>query len=124
MSELQAAGKTAGGTIPPFRVLINSSGEVVVATGPTVQPIGCSQDTSAVDGDLLPCYFLNQRLKLEAGAAIAENAKVMATAAGKIITYVSGAGNFPIGIAVEPADADGDIIDVDVNADLNPQVVP
>lgn len=120
----QAVGRIAGGTIPAFRCLINSSGEVVVATGATVQVVGCSQDTTAVDGDSIPMYLPNQRLKLTAGAAIAENAKVMPAAGGKIVTYVSGNGNYPIGIALQPAGADNDVIDVDVRADLNPQVVP
>lgn len=124
MSELNASAKTAGGTLPPFRIVINSSGEAVVATAATDQPIGCTQDTSAVDGDLVPIYLLNQRLKLQAGAAIAEGVKVMAAAGGKIVTYVSGNGNYPIGITLEPASADGHIIDVAADADLNPQVVP
>lgn len=47
---------------------------------------------------------------LTASAAITAGAKVMSAAAGKIATI--GAGANPIGIALETATADGDIIDV------------
>jgi hypothetical protein len=107
-----AVNATAGGTIPTYSLLINSSGSVVVSTAETDVVLGCSQNESAVSGEDLAMHLPGQIVKLRASAAIAKYAKVMPAADGEIATYVADTGHFPIGTALDAAAADGDIIRV------------
>lgn len=107
---LDATSKTAAGTIPSFRILVNSSGSVIVAANNTTPSVGVSQDTSAVSGQKLPVYGPGQTVKLTASAAIAAGARIMAAADGKIATWATGAGRYSQGYTLEPAAADGDVI--------------
>ncbi len=67
--------------------------------------------TDAVSGDSVGVYMRPTGVQqLTASGAIAIGAKVVAAAAGKIQTIASNSN--PIGIALEAAAADGDVIDV------------
>jgi hypothetical protein len=103
--------ETAGGTIPKFSLVKLSSGEAVVCAAATDKPYACTQDHSAVDGDLVTVEFDTDRVKLTASAAIAKGAEIMPAAGGKIATYSAGAGVYKVGIALEAAAADGDVIE-------------
>lgn len=103
---------TAGAAVSKFSLLQNSSGNAIVATAATQLIIGASQDTSADSGEKFPMYLGGQVLKLTASAAIAAHVRVMATTGGKIATFSSGAGVYSVGIALEAAAADGDVIEV------------
>lgn len=94
-----------------------TGGRLVVVTGAlTVGPAGA--DSAAVvgvagfdakSGDSVTVYFGSVQ-RLVASAAIAAGAKVVSAATGKAATI--GANANPIGLALEPATADGDVIDV------------
>lgn len=103
---------TAGAAVGQYLLLQNSSGNVIVATAATQLIVGCSQATSAASGETLPMYLGGQVVKLRASAAIAKHARVMATTDGEIVTFTSGAGVFAVGIALEAAAADQDVIEV------------
>ena len=66
----------------------------------------------AASGDPVGAMALGKS-PVVAGAAIAKDAQIMVTAAGKVITHT--AGNVCVGRALEAAAADGDVIDALVN---------
>jgi len=92
----------------------NSDGEWEICAGATQIPLGSVQGSAATAAsDPLTCKLLNApgSHKLVAGAAIARGASVCAIAGGKIDDSAL-AGSYEIGIAVEAAAADGDVIEV------------
>lgn len=108
---------TAGGTIEAYRVVRMNSTTVdsVIASTAIADPsIGCSTAVAAT-GDNVAIQFGGIAM-LTASAAIAANAEVMVTAsgAGKIST-AAGATARAIGIALQAALADGDVIPVLLN---------
>ena len=54
-----------------------------------------------------------------AGAAVTRGDRVMATAAGKLITFVAGAGNAVVGIAKQTTTADGEEFEVELSGPAN-----
>jgi hypothetical protein len=94
-------------------------GRLVVASGAlTVAPAGADANNvvgvaafDAVTGETVTVWTRAGGVqRLVASAAIAAGARVMSAATGKIATI--GAGANPIGIALQAAAADGDVIDV------------
>lgn len=110
---------TSGAAVGQFRLLQNDSGNVIQATAATQLILGASQDSAADSGEKFPMYLGSQVLKLTASDAIAKHVRVMATTAGKIVTFSSGAGVYAVGVALEAAAADGDVIEVLFNPSLN-----
>jgi L-asparaginase II len=102
---------TAGATVSPYRLLQDSSGNVIHATAATQVVLAASGASGADSTENIACKLPGQRVKLTASASIAKHARIMATTAGKIVTFSSGAGVFCAGYALEAADADGDVIE-------------
>lgn len=111
------AGFIAGGTIAQYRLvkLDSTQGQVVVTSAITDVGVGASMQ-SASSGDTVPVQTFG-KVKLTASAAISIGAEVMPTAAGsgKVMTS-AGATAVSIGLALEAAGADGDIIEVMLTA--------
>lgn len=106
-------GFIAGGTIAQYRAvkLDSTAGQVVAATAITDNTVGASM-VSASSGQTLSVQTFG-KVKLTASAAITLGDQVMVTAsgAGKVST-AAGATAKSIGVALEAASADGDIIEV------------
>lgn len=105
----------AGGTIAQYRAVVLSAANTGTAgSAITDSPIGASLN-SAVTGELVGLQAFGDA-KLTASAAIAVGAQVMVTAAGAgKVSTAAGATAKSIGIALEAAGADGDIIAVRLN---------
>jgi hypothetical protein len=103
----------AGGTIVKNRVVVLDSTEGQVVAGSAIAGVGlgCSLN-AAVAGEQVKVQTMGIA-KLTASAAITLGAEVMVTAsgAGKVST-ASGATARAIGVALQAAGADGDIISV------------
>lgn len=102
---------TAGAAIGKHILVKLSSSKLAVA-GATEQPIGTLEDESFADGDVRAVRLLSAQgtIKCVAGAAVAEAAVVYGIAAGKVDDVADS--NVRVGIALEAATADGDIIEV------------
>lgn len=113
-------GFIAGGTIAQYRavVLDSTEGQVVAGSAITNVPVGASMTSATSGGTVLVQPF--GKVKLTASAAISLGAQVMVTAsgAGKVST-ASGATAVSIGLALQAAGADGDIIEVLLHAGPN-----
>jgi len=85
---------------------------VGVTTSTTVPPTGLTT-ADVADGSSTAAAVsvaVSGVANAEAGAAVQEGVAVMATTAGKVITCTSG--NVALGLALEDAAADGDMISV------------
>lgn len=104
---------TAGGTIAQHRLvkLDSTAGQVVVTSAITDLAIG-AVNISAVSGDPVPVQTMGV-VKLTASGAITLGDEVMPTSSGsgKVVTS-SGATAKSVGVALEAALADGDVIAV------------
>ena len=100
---------TASGTIARFDRVKFASDKVAVAGASDVD-VGVATEAAAAD-DVISVWLRTKQgtMKMKASAAIATGAEVEAAASGKIATKSSGTA---IGIALEAAGADGDIIEV------------
>jgi hypothetical protein len=102
---------TAGAAIAQhLRVKISS--EKLAAAGITDRDIGTLAEASFADLDVVPVNLANKQgtVKMVAAAAITMGALVYTAASGKV--SVSAQTAYPIGIAMEAALADGDVIEV------------
>lgn len=110
MSVNETGKKTylAGATVAANRLVALSSGNVIHATA-NVQPIGVSLNGGA-SGAPIAVKLLNPTVEVTASTSISAGAYVTPTTDGKAVT----AGNTQeaVGIALEAAGADGDIIEV------------
>lgn len=108
-------GMVAGATVAQYRLVKGgaSIGLAIPTTAITEVPIGASMQGAAT-GETFPIQQRG-RAKLTAAAAITLFAEVSANSAdgGKIIAS-SGSTAVSIGVAMEAAGADGDIIEVDL----------
>lgn len=104
-----------GAAVSAKRLLKLSSGEVVHNTvTATDDPIGVSQ-YAAADGDALAVRFINDdgTFEITAAGAITAGAEVYAADDGKVQALPAAAATYrKIGIALEAATADGDIIEI------------
>ena len=100
---------TAGGALVQNRLVVLSAGVLDYADAYT-PAIGTLEDTTFASGDLVCVRLLpgEGTFKMMASAAITSGAYVYQTASGKI----DDVGFIPVGIALEAASADGDIIEV------------
>lgn len=108
---------TAGGTIAQYRLvkLDSTEGRVVATSGITDLAVGASME-SATTGGLVSVQNAG-KVKLTASAVVTLGDQLMATAsgAGKVST-ASGATAKSIGVALQAAGGDGDIIEVQLFA--------
>lgn len=107
-------GFVAGGAISQYRAvkLHTTEGQVVAASAIADVAIGASMDAATASGQLVTVQT-SGKAKLTASAAIALGAQVMVTASGSgKVSTASGATAVSIGIALQAAGADGDIIEV------------
>lgn len=104
---------TAGGTIPKYAAVSISSGEVVVTTAATADPIGIALD-SAVDGDLVPVCEIGHCKAIATDGNIAVGELLSGVADGKVDTNAGTAGHYYFARAREASGADGDYIEVTV----------
>lgn len=100
---------TAGAALVQNRLVVLSAGVLDYADAYT-PAIGTLEDTTFASGDLVGVRLLpgEGTYKMMASAAITSGAYVYQTASGKI----DDVGFLPVGIALEAASADGDIIEV------------
>lgn len=92
-------------------LLVKLSGDNKISVaGVGDAPIGVARNVAA-DGDQLGVYLLNKQgsIKMKASGAISQNAAVYAGASGKITATVTGR---KLGVALDAATADGDLIEV------------
>lgn len=104
----------AGAAISQFRavVLDSTAGQVVAGSAITGLCIGASLVEATAAGDPMPVQTQGIA-KLTASAAISLGAEVMITGSGSgKVSTASGATAVSLGIALEAATADGDIISV------------
>lgn len=97
-----------------YRFCVKNTSKQVVLAGAGAEVVGVIYET-AVAGR--PATFAlagtGSIVKVEAGAAVAVNAKVMSNASGQAVTATSG--NAAVGLARSSAAAAGDIIEVFMN---------
>lgn len=109
--EVRECTKTfsAGAALVQNRLVVLSSGVLQYADAYTTA-IGTLEDTTFASGDVVAVRLLpgEGTFKMMASAAITSGAYVYQTASGKI----DDVGFIPVGIALEAASADGDIIEV------------
>lgn len=100
---------TAGAALVQTRLMVLSFGVLQYADAYT-PAIGTLEDTTFASGDVVGVRLLpgEGTFKMMASAAITSGAYVYQTASGKI----DDVGFIPVGIALEAASADGDIIEV------------
>jgi hypothetical protein len=108
---IQTLSVEAGSAVDVYRFVVQAAdGQYDY---PSAQGLinGIAAETIATVGDALAMVIPNGAIaKIEAGAAVAINAKVASDATGRAITAVSGAGNYRGGIALDAASAAGEII--------------
>jgi hypothetical protein len=105
---------TAGGAIAARTLVKFSAAETVVAAAAAGDSLlGATTDIAAASGERVD-VVLSGVAEISAGAAITRGALVMSNASGRVITAAASAGaNIrTIGIALDGADADGDVIRV------------
>jgi len=107
---------TAGAAFLAHALVKLSSGKVIENTATaTDDPIGVAEYEAAADGDVVAVRLLNTEgtVEMVAAGAITSGVEVYAAADGKIQALPAGAGTYrKIGIALEAATADGEIIEV------------
>lgn len=108
----QTKGFVAAGAIPLFaRVVLNSNGTVQTAVLAD-REIGVAQNQAFAAGDIVNVKLRSAAgtHKVVAAAAIARGGVCFSAASGRV--SVSATGAFALGIALEPAGAAGDIIEM------------
>jgi hypothetical protein len=99
----------------------SDTAHIAVCSAITDRPIGVCTDEAAAAEEPVNVALLGSSkstLKVVASGAIASGTRVAVTAAGKVQTAV--ATQYPIGIALTDAGADGDILEIDP---INPAAV-
>ena len=105
----------AGADVEAHRLVKLSSGDVIHNTATaTDDPVGVTQ-RAADSGDDVTVRTINDSgtFEITAAGAISQGAEVYAAAAGKVQALPAAAGTYRrIGLALEAATADGDIIEI------------
>ena len=107
------AGFIAGGVIPVNTVVMlhSTEGQVVVTTGITSPALGVAMNSAVAGGHVKVQQF--GVAKVTAKAALSLGAQVMTVSTGGgLITTAAGATAKSIGVALQAALADGDVIEV------------
>ncbi|WP_418646554.1 hypothetical protein ACNQFN_11500 [Thauera butanivorans] len=101
---------TAGGAVARYRLakFAAEAGKVLASTAPTDETVGVTTDIAAVEGERVDLVHHGEAL-VTAGGAIGQGKFFVAGAGGKAVQGEPGAGVRAIGMALEPASADGDI---------------
>jgi hypothetical protein len=106
----------AGEALAAYRRVKLSSGQVVYADADE-KAIGVTL-AAAASGAMVAVQMLVPTVKCTASAAITADAAIYARADGKVDDAGAGSGSAAIGIALEAALADGDIIECALEQDL------
>ena len=101
---------TAGATVSRGRYVKLSSGKVIHATASSDNVIGVSASDGTADSAILVNLY-GGLLEVEASAAIAVDALITATTAGKAVSTTSAAARI-LGTALTACSADGEFITV------------
>lgn len=101
---------TAGAAVAQGRYLKLSSGNVIHATSSADDVIGVAAEDAA-SGEALTVYTFGGKIEVEASAAIAVDALVTVTAAGKAVSTTSAAARI-LGQALSASGADGEFFTV------------
>lgn len=102
---------TAAAAIPQFALVgVNSSGEATL-NGLAGRAIGVAQREAFAAGDVIPVKLFYQTYKVLAKEALAAAATLYSEAGGKVQDTAE-ATALPVGIALEAATADGDVIEM------------
>lgn len=110
---IQTVTREAGSAISPYRFVVFAADGQYDHAGAQGKVDGVSAEGVAAAGDAFPMVLPTGCIaKVEAGAAVAVNASVASDASGRVITAVSGAGNYTCGTALQAAGAAGEIIEV------------
>lgn len=102
---------TAGAALGQYLRVKIASGVLALA-GITDKDVGVMRQASFASGNVVAVRLASAQgtTKMVAAAAIVQGAEVYTAASGKVSVSASTA--FPIGIAMEAAGADGDVIEV------------
>jgi predicted RecA/RadA family phage recombinase len=106
----QAVTFKASAAVTGGRLVVVTGDRTVGPAGADAIAVGVAGFDAAIGDDVTVFTAGGGVHPLAASAAVAAGAKVISAAAGKIAT--AGAGVNPIGIALQPAAADNDVIDV------------
>jgi hypothetical protein len=101
---------TVGAAAVTQYMLVKTGGALVKTAADTDKPNGIVQDGAAIGATVNVCFF--GHTKAIADDAIAQFAELMPSANGKVITHDGGADSPRIGVALQAADADGDLIEI------------
>lgn len=105
----------AENAIPRYRVVAIAAGEnqVKLASAATDPLLGVSAEPADTPAGARIDVYFNGIVEVQAGAAIAKGAELTVNAQGKVITATSA--NERIGRALAAANADGDVISIEIN---------
>lgn len=108
---------TAAGAIPRYAVVQGSGTATVgLATADTQNLLGIAQSEAAAAGEFVSICPLG-RSRAVAGAAVSAYARITSNGSGRVVAAASG--DVIIGYALEAAGADGDSIQVMLNAAMD-----
>lgn len=102
----------AGAAVSIYRFVTVAADGQADHTGADLRADAVSAEAAAAVGDQFAAAQLQGKMKLEAGAAVTRGALVGSDAAGKAVAAGTTVNNYSLGVAMEAAGADGDIIQV------------
>ena len=110
---IQTVTRESGSTISPYRFVVFAADGQYDHAGAQGKVDGVSAEGVTGAGKAFPMILPTGCIvKVEAGAAITINASVASDGSGRVITAVSGAGNYTCGTALQAANNAGEIIEV------------
>lgn len=111
----------AGTACTIYRLVVRAADGQYDHSGAGADADGVCAESQATVGAVMPIAAMRDGsiLKIEAGAAVANNAQVESDASGRAVTHVSGAGKYRLGKALAAAGAAGEIIPVLVHKELD-----
>lgn len=118
MSQATSSVKTftAGEALAAYRRVKLSAAETVSYADADEKAIGVTDGEAASGAHVAVRLLGGTTHKATASAAVTANASIYATADGKVDDTGAGSGSTAIGVALEAALADGDVIEVILNA--------
>ena len=115
---IRTLSKIAGSAILLGRyVVLAADGKYDHVGGAQGRADGVSAEGGAADTEVFPAASLEAGgvMKIEAGAAVTRGDQVASDTVGRVISHVSGAGNYILGEAMDAAGAAGEFIRVDLS---------
>lgn len=107
-----ARSLVTAGAVERYRlVTLGSAGTVTATSAATDRAVGITGASSYASGANALVEMVGVH-KVTASAAIEEGVLVVPAADGKVVTDAGTATHIPCGIALEPAGADGDVIEI------------